>query len=168
MHELLSGKLRIRNRRKMHDNPRILCNVWRGTSSDPCSAPSTSLIVLESATEASRSRCELVLGCAPALPASPSLLALDENFMGRIYVPKPPKKRSNWFSKSKIIARTVFNSLSSSKKLVPVASRRISSVCFPFNSPRLLIIASSSFHLAFQSDVQGPMLRKRLQLNTRH
>jgi hypothetical protein len=58
MHEILSGKLRIRNCGKMHDSSRNLCNVRRGTSSDPFNAPSTSVVVLQSATEASRSSCE--------------------------------------------------------------------------------------------------------------
>ncbi len=74
-----------------------------------------------------------MLGYAPALLASPTSLAeLKEYFMGRLYVPKAPKKRSDCLSKSKIIARAVFGSLSASKRLVPVASRRISSVCPPF------------------------------------
>ena len=51
--------------------------------------------------------------------------------MGRIHVPKPPKKRKNWISKSTLIARAVLDSLSTSKESTPVASRRIPSVCFP-------------------------------------
>jgi len=62
-------------------------------------------------------------------PLTSSLASMK--FYGRLYVPKPPKKRSDCVSKSKIIARTVFGSLFTSKELVPVASRRISSVCSP-------------------------------------
>ena len=74
----------------------------------------------------------LIFACVPALPASPCVAAgLDENFMGRLNVPKPPKKRGDCVAKSKIIARAVFGALSTSKTLAPVASRRISRVCPP-------------------------------------
>ncbi len=88
--------------------------------------------------------------------ASPTSLArLDKYFMGRLHVPKAPKKQSNCFYKSRIIVRAVLSSLSASKKLVPVASRRISSVCPPsifmiflsyailatlFDCPRLIVL----------------------------
>ena len=35
------------------------------------------------------------------------LPGLDEKFMGRLYIPKPPDKRTNWICKSMIIARAV-------------------------------------------------------------
>ena len=63
------------------------------------------------------------------------LVGLDKELMGRLYVPKPPKKRNNGIAKSKIIARAVFDALSMSRTLVPVASRRISRVCPPSISP---------------------------------
>ncbi len=78
--------------------------------------------------------------------------------MGRLNVPKAPKKRSDCVSKSKIIARAVFGSLFTSKKLVLVASRRILGVCppsiydFPFVTP-------SSIHPIFQFDLRVPVLR---------
>jgi len=95
-------------------------------------------------------RSWLMFGFAPALLASPYLLTgLDERFMGRLYVLKAPKKRSDCFPKSKIIARAVCGSLFPSKKLVTVASRRILSVCPPsiygfslLRRPRLTLLSS--------------------------
>lgn len=112
----------------------------------------------------------LIFGCAIApLGFSYVLHSLDERFMGRIYVPKPPKKRKNWISKSTVIARAVFDSLSTSKELGPVVSRRIPSVCFPFLfRDHLRFLRRSRYTSDFQFDVQVPMLRMQPQLATRH
>ena len=75
--------------------------------------------------------------------------------MGRLYVPKPPKKRSNGVAKSKIIARAVFDALSMSKTLVPVTSRQISRVCPPSISPSFSSSWRSKIYLAFHFDMRS-------------
>lgn len=112
----------------------------------------------------------LIFGCALAPPGFSDVLhSVDERFMGRIYVPKPPRKRKNWISKSTVIARAVFGSLSTSKGLIPVASRRIPSVCFPFLfRDHFRFLRPSRYTSDFQFDVQVPMLRMEPQLATRH
>ena len=103
----------------------------------------------------------LIFSCASALPVSPCVLAdLDEQFMGRLYVPKPPKKRSDCVAKSKIIARAVFGALSTSKILVPVASRQISRVCSPSISPWFSLLTPFLIHRTL-FDMRGPMLRNQ-------
>ena len=74
----------------------------------------------------------MIFSCALMLLAFPCDLAgLDKRQMGRLYVPKPPKKRKDGVAKSKIIARAVFDAVSMSRTLDPVASRLISRVCPP-------------------------------------
>ena len=77
----------------------------------------------------------MIFPYAPALPLSSCVLAgLDGKLMGRLYVPKPPKKRSDGGAKSRIIARAVFGALSMSKTLAPVAARQIPKVRPPLLS----------------------------------
>ena len=79
--------------------------------------------------------------------------------MGRLYVPKPPKKRKNGVAKSKIIARAVFDALSISKTLVPVASRPIPRVCPPLYLAITFLVMRFLFHLTFSFGMREPMLR---------
>ena len=102
-----------------HEQPRpTTCNRTTGGS------PQGAAIVMEA-------RVTDTWICPSASCVLYLLAGLDDCFMGRLYVPKAPKKRSDFLSRSKIIARTVFGPLRASKKFVPVASRRISSVCCP-------------------------------------
>jgi len=66
-------------------------------------------------------------------------------FMGRsIYVPKPPKKRGNSGSISKIIARVVLRHFHTRNELISAASSQITTVCFSFISVLSSISAPSS------------------------
>ena len=74
------------------------------------------------------------------------LTGVDEIFMGKLYVPKPPKRRSNRISKSNIINHTLFKSLSISKRLVSLTSHQTSNVFLAMTLPyRCLFIINVAF-----------------------
>ncbi len=135
MHKIVFGERETLSRRMAaQETPAIL---RRGTSNDPsmagvvpryatesCGFPRGAAIVME------ENLTDIWISTNAFLHPLYLPTGLDERYMGRLYVPKAPKKRSDCFSKSKIIARAVFGSLFTSKKFVP-ASRRILSVCPP-------------------------------------
>ena len=90
--------------------------------------------------------------------------------MGRLHVPKAPKKQSYYLSKTRVIASGVLSSLFASKKLVPGASRPISSVCPPsifmiflsyailatlFDCPRLIVLKMGPRDSRGSADTNG-------------